>query len=91
MEEMTIEEFIESLELPIKGKMINNQYIIDVHTSDEFSNLFNTISLNNLLTLENNSVATVDEAKFTFTNGEFDVKLEADYNTDFYRLIVEVK
>ena len=36
MEEMTIEEFIESLELPIKGKMINNQYIIDVRTVMNF-------------------------------------------------------
>ena len=86
-----MQEFIDSLELPYKGKMINNQYIIDVESSDKFSELFNAVSLNNLLNLEDKSVATVDEAKFTFTNGEYDVKLEADYNTDFYRLIVEEK
>lgn len=86
-----MQEFIDSLELPYKGKMFNNQYIIDVESSDKFSELFNAVSLNNLLNLEDKSVATVDEAKFTFTNGEYDVKLEADYNTDFYRLIVEEK
>jgi hypothetical protein len=86
-----MQEFIDSLKLPYKGKMINNQYIIDVESSDKFSELFNAVSLNNLLNLEDKSVATVDEAKFTFTNGEYDVKLEADYNTDFYRLIVEEK
>lgn len=86
-----MQEFIDSLELPYEGKMINNQYIIDVESSDKFSELFNAVSLNNLLNLEDKSVATVDEAKFTFTNGEYDVKLEADYNTDFYRLIVEEK
>lgn len=86
-----MQEFIDSLNLPYEGKMINNQYIIDVESSDKFSELFNAVSLNNLLNLEDKSVATVDEAKFTFTNGEYDVKLEADYNTDFYRLIVEEK
>ena len=86
-----MQEFIDSLELPYKGKMFNNQYIIDVESSDKFSELFNAVSLNNLLNLEDKSVATVDEAKFTFTNGEYDIKLEADYNTDFYRLIVEEK
>ena len=86
-----MQEFIDSLELPYEGKMFNNQYIIDVESSDKFSELFNAVSLNNLLNLEDKSVATVDEAKFTFTNGEYDVKLEADYNTDFYRLIVEEK
>lgn len=86
-----MQEFIDSLELPYKGKMFNNQYVIDVESSDKFSELFNAVSLNNLLNLEDKSVATVDEAKFTFTNGEYDVKLEADYNTDFYRLIVEEK
>lgn len=86
-----MQEFIDSLKLPYEGEMINNQYIIDVESSDKFSELFNAVSLNNLLNLEDKSVATVDEAKFTFTNGEYDVRLEADYNTDFYRLIVEEK
>lgn len=86
-----MEDFIASLELPYSGKIINNQYIIDVKSSDEFSELFNAVSLNNFLHLEDNSVATVDETKFVFTNGEYDVRLEADYNNDVYRLTVEVK
>lgn len=86
-----MQEFINDLDLPFEGTMVNKQYIIDVESSDQFSDLFNTISLNNFLNLEDNSVATVDEAKFTFTNGYYDVKLEADYNNDVYRLIVEEK
>lgn len=84
-----MDNFIEELDLPYEGKMINNQYIIDVNSSNNFSDLFNTISLNSHLSLEDKSVATVDEAKFIFTDGEYEVRLEADYNTDFYRLIVE--
>ena len=86
-----MQEFIDGLDLPFEGKMQNNQYIVDVESSDAFSDLFNTISLNNLLTLEDKSVATVDEAKFVFTNGYYDVKLEADYDNDVYRLTVEEK
>lgn len=86
-----MEEFIDSLELPYKGKMINNQYILDVDSSDKFSELFNAVSLNNFLHLEDNSVATVDETRFVFTDGEYDVRLEADYDNDVYRLVVEVK
>lgn len=86
-----MQEFIDSLNLPFEGKMINRQYIIDVNSSNDFSDMFNCISLNNELNLEENSTASVDESRFTFTNGEYDVKLEADYDNDFYRLIVEVK
>lgn len=86
-----MQEFIDSLDLPFKGRMKNNQYIVDVESSDAFSDLFNTISLNNFLTLEDKSVATVDETKFVFTNGYYDVRLEADYNNDVYRLTVEEK
>ena len=83
-----MQEFIDSLKLPYKGKMINNQYIIDVESSDKFSELFNAVSLNNLLNLEDKSVATVDEAKFTFTNGEYDVKLEAVKNYVYLKVRV---
>lgn len=86
-----MQELIDDLELPFEGEMQNDQYIIDVNSSDEFSELFNAVSLHKGLSLEDNSVATVNEAKFTFTDGEYNVKLEADYKTDFYRLIVEVR
>lgn len=86
-----MKEFIDSLELPYEGKMVNNQYILDVDSSDKFSELFNAVSLNNFLHLEDNSVATVDETRFVFTDGEYDVRLEADYDNDVYRLVVEVK
>ena len=86
-----MKEFIDSLELPYEGKMVNNQYILDVDYSDKFSELFNAVSLNNFLHLEDNSVATVDETRFVFTDGEYDVRLEADYDNDVYRLVVEVK
>lgn len=86
-----MQEFIDSLNLKFKGKMVNNQYIIIVNSSNDFSSLFNSISLNNFLSLEDNSIATDDESMFRFTNGEYDVILKANYNDDVYSLTIEEK
>lgn len=86
-----MQEFIDSLNLKIKGELKNNQYVILTDNSNDFSALFNTISLNDFLRLEDNSIATDKESSFRFTNGEYDVILEANYDKDVYSLIVEVK
>lgn len=86
-----MQEFIDSLNLEYEGEMRGNQYIVNVDTSNKFSSLFNTISLNDLLRLDDNSVATSDESYFRFTNGEYDVVLNANYSDDVYSLTVEVR
>ena len=84
-----MKEFIDKLNLPFEGKYIDNSlYIIDLNNSNDFSDLYNAISLNKDLRLEGDSVATVDSSKFVFTDGYFEVILEADYDNDFYRLSV---
>ena len=90
-ERQDMKDFIDSLGLKIDGEMRNSQYVITVDNSNEFSSLFNTISLNDLLRLEDNSIATDKESSFRFTNGEYDVVLSADYVNDVYSLIIEVK
>lgn len=84
-------EFIDSLNLPIIGDMRGKQYYISVNNSNDFSSLFNAISLNDSLTLEENSTATVNESSFRFTNGEYDVILNADYDNDMYDMTIEVR
>lgn len=86
-----MQEFIDSLNLKIKGELKNNRYVILTDNSNDFSVLFNTISLNDFLRLEDNSIATDKESSFRFTNGEYDVILEANYEKDVYSLIIEVK
>lgn len=86
-----MEDFINELDLKLEGEFRNNQYIINTNNSNEFSSLFNTISLNNLLNLEDNSIATDEESMFRFTNGEYDVVLRANYNDDVYSLTIEEK
>lgn len=86
-----MQEFIDSLNLPFSGDMHDKQYIINVDSSNKFSKLFNSISLNDFLSLEDNSVATDEESMFRFTNGDYDVVLKADYNNDVYSLLIEEK
>ncbi len=92
MEDDKLIEFVDSLNLPFEGELkYGKEYYVEVSSSNDFSKLFDCISLNDSLTLEDNSRATVDDTKFTFTNGEYDVVLEADYNDDVYFLKVEQK
>jgi hypothetical protein len=82
--------FIDSLNLPLEGEMRGKQYIIDVNTSDEFSSLFVAISLNDSLRLDDtSSIATTDESKFRYTDGTYDVILSANYDENIYSLVVE--
>lgn len=81
--------FIDSLNLPFQGEMRGSQYFIDVDNSNDFSTLFNSISLNDLLRLEDKSIANVNESNFRYTNGEYDVVLKADYKNNIYSLSIE--
>ena len=85
---MSKEEFVETLDLPFDGEMWNDDYVITVDTSDDFSYLYNLISNNNELTLDDRSITTTDNALFTFFNDEYEVRLTADFNKDIYRLMV---
>lgn len=85
---MTLEEFVDSLNLPIEGKYLNNEYRIQVNSSNEFAQIFDSIALNTNLNALDDSVATEDETLFVYTDGYFEVRLEADYNKDVYSITV---
>lgn len=57
--------------------------------SDTFSEVFNIISLNNELHADDGSIANDAEARFTFYGENFEVKLEADFMEDVYKLTAE--
>jgi hypothetical protein len=85
---MTLEEFVNSLNLPIEGKYLNNEYRIQVNSSNEFAQIFDSIALNTNLNALDDSIATEDETLFIYTDGYFEVRLEADYNKDVYSITV---
>lgn len=64
-----LEDFVNSLKLPANGQYSGNEYIITFDNSDDFSDIFNLISLNKTLTAEDNMVATEDNCISIFTDG----------------------
>lgn len=88
-ENRTIEEFIDSLNLPFAGEMRESQYIINVETSDDFSKIFSAVSMNDKLHLDGKSEASVNKSNFRFTDGYYDVLLQANYNNDSYSCTIE--
>ena len=84
-------EFIDSLELPFEGEMRGKQYWLELKNSNEFSQAFSLISMNNKLNLEDDSKATTKESEFRFTDGYYEVLLKADYDNDVYQMTIEEK
>lgn len=85
---MTRDEFIQSLDLPFEGEEWGDEYVITVNNSDDFSWLYNLISNNDSLSMDDNSVTTTDNAVFTFFDDDFEVRLTANFNKDIYKVTV---
>ena len=86
-----IEEFVNSLNIPFEGSYSNNQYIINLKSSDDFSKVFSIISLNSQLRALDGSTATDSETEFRYTDGYYEVLLSANYDEDVYSILIEVK
>lgn len=87
-EEQTIEEFIDSLNLPYIGEMKGEEYVISLQDSNEFSEVYNLISNKDELHVEEESTANDGEARFTFYGQFYEVKLDADFDDDVYRVTI---
>ena len=87
-EETSLQDFINSIELPYTGKYGENSYSVVVNSSNDFSNLYNFLSKLDDFHVEDNPIADNNTAAFVFSNGEFEAKLTGDFNKDFYRLVV---
>jgi len=85
---MSKEEFVDSLELPFVGEMKLDDYVITLDNSNDFSRLYNIVSNNLDLTLDDDSITTTNNALFIFFNDEYEIKLTADFNKDVYRMVV---
>lgn len=84
-----LEDFVDSLNISkFNGDYNGDSYIIEVNSSNDFSNLFNIISTNEHLDADDDSVATVSRSHFIYTDGYFEVELKADFDKDTYSAIV---
>lgn len=84
-------DFIDFLELPYEGEEGDKNYILNLNSSNEFSKVFDLIDTNKDLFIKGESKATGDETSFRFTDGIYDVVLNANYDKDIYQVVVEVE
>ena len=83
-----VKELIEKLDLPFEGEWHDNEYIITLHTSDEFSELYNIISTDSAFNLDDNSMSTGNNAVFLFYTDDCELRFTADFEQDIYRLTI---
>ena len=84
---MTIEEFVNSLDLNIDGDYTDNSFTYKISDSDEFSNIYLNIEEKGFI----NVSCTMDDEKsnIIYDCGDgFSLQLLADYTKDSYTLVV---
>lgn len=86
-----MEEFVNKLNLPFDGKIVGEEYVIQLDTSNDFSDLFTCISTNNDLDLQPGSITTEGNAMYVYWSEEFEILLTADFEKDIYNLRVSYR
>ena len=81
-------EFVESLNLPYEGEEKGNEYVIALPDSNAFSEVYNIISNEDGLHVEEDSKASDEEARFTFYSSRYEIRLEANFEEDVYRATI---
>ncbi len=87
-----MQEYLETLLLPLKGKITDNKYEVEWTNSDMFEKFYLILSRHPFTEFdENNSAMDVDGAYLHFIDEEhgYSITLEADYEEDKYTCRVE--
>ena len=83
-----LEDFINKFKFPYEGKYLDDIYTITLPDSDAFSDMYNLISNAVDIEMTQEATATIDNTVFIFTDGYYELKLEADYNDDIYKVTI---
>ena len=86
-----IKDFVERLNLDIDGTFTGNQFSANLKNSNEFSRVYNLLSLNNELEIDDSCIATVSVSSFKFYTDWFEITISAHFDNDVYKLIIERK
>lgn len=80
-----ITSFIDSLDLGFEPIEEGNGYVISLDNSNDFSSVYNKLFLNDDLE-EDDQKLLEDVSYFVFTNGNHEIMMSANYNTDTYEV-----
>ena len=85
---MSLRDFVEDiLNLRTEGTYKDEEYIVTLDNSNEFSEAFDDIVNNRNLEVVDSDTNS-DTCNYIYTNGEYEVQVVADFNKDKYRITV---
>ena len=84
-----MEEFAKKLGITYPGDMVNGKYIIPLMDSDEYSKIYTLLDKSDLVELDTSCTLVTDKvSELQYFNDEFVIKLDANFNDDFYRVVI---
>ena len=84
-----MEEVAKELGLRGNGSLKNNNYVITLLDSDDYSRAYTILDNSKLLTIEQNkTVITPDKSELVYSNDEYTVRLVADMKNNQYQVII---
>ena len=87
-----MQEYLDKLDLPLKGDVTENQYKVTFKSSDMFDKYYLIFSRYDFLHFnEDKSDLTLEGANLYWTDEDegYEISLIADYNDDVYTCLVE--
>ena len=84
-----MEEFAKKLNITYPGELVKDKYIIPLMTSDEYSKVYTLLDKSELVELDTESTLVTDKvSELTYYGEGFEVKLDANFNDDLYRVVI---
>lgn len=85
---MSLRDFIEDiLDLKVEGTYKGDEYTVILDNSNDFSEAFDDIVNNKNLEVVD-SETNSDACDYIYTDGNYEVRVMADFNTDKYKIVV---
>ncbi len=84
-----MEEFAKQLGIEQAGELIGDRYVIPLMDSDEYSLIYTKLDKSDLVDLDPTSTLVTDKvSELKYVGDEFTVKLDANFEDDFYRVVI---
>lgn len=85
-----MENFLKELQINLTGTIIEDKYVVNIDTYDEFSALYNKLEQSEKITKDSDeSHFNMDDAHVVYYSDKYEIILNGDLSEDVYQLSVE--
>lgn len=85
-----MEQLLKDLLISSTGKYVNDNYVIDIDSYDEFSSIYNKLEQSEIIKKDSDeSYFNMDEAHIVYVADNYILNLNGDLNADEYQMIIE--